>query len=205
MSKMKEIKEAVSTIIEIYIGAKENFKFCCHLHYSKTEMEAQYLKTDRHLQFIRHSLWRLTIIELSKLFSNGTNDVYCLKKLIQNLKPDGAFAQHGINLEKVSQWENLINGKSSIIKNINDLRNKIYAHTDPNREIYKGIEIYFSDISELINITSRLINEISIALKMPTLFFESPSYESQEFDLVTILAEHHQKKINKTLNHMRKK
>ena len=70
MTKVEELKKETWRIVEIYLSAKENFNYCHYLHEPDTREEAEYLKVDRDLRFIRHSLWRLSIIELAKLFSD---------------------------------------------------------------------------------------------------------------------------------------
>ncbi len=197
MLKIEQLREKISTITEIYIGVKENFRFCFHLHHFNSELESKYLAIDKHLQFIRHSLWRLTVIELCKLFSAHKNDKYDIKTLLDNLKPGGHFGKLEFDVVKIQAWGNEVNKKNIVIKNINDLRDKIYAHTDPEREIYRNIDIYFNDVSELLELANQIIQEISIQIKEPLLLFDSPYFESQNFDLVKILAENHYNEIQK--------
>ncbi len=74
---------------------------------------------------------------------------------------------------------------------MNNLRDKLYAHSDPNRAIYRDIDIYFQDISELLEFANEVIEDISLTANEPVLIFDSPYFESQQFDLVKILTRDH--------------
>ncbi len=195
VSKIQELQELINTITEIYIGAKENFRFCYHLHFSERAEEVSYLSIDRHLNFIRHSLWRLTIIELAKLYNTKHNERYSISKLLRSLNRGNHFGNIGVKFKSLAKWQESIDHENNTIRRINDLRDKIYAHTDPNGAIYKNIEIYFSEITRLFDITISIINDLNATYTGNLLIHDSPIFESQDFEIVKVLTANHQKTI----------
>lgn len=196
MSKISELKEKLSGISEIFIRTKENFRFCYHLHISDNSDERDYLKIDRHIYFIRHSLWRMTVIELCKIFSRSPSDNYDLEKIIKALKPDGHFRSIRFDNDLLARWEDEIQSNKELIDKLNGLRNKIYAHSDPDRELYKNIDVYFNDIRNLLLLGETILKGIASKINMPTLIFDSPYFESQEFEIVKVLTQHHKDQIS---------
>src|SRR6478672_11347689 len=130
MSKKGELSEELSRITEIFFNAKENFNYCFYLHKPDTKAESEYLDVDRDLKFIRHSLWRLTIIELAKLFSKKENDRFNLRRFLSKLPPNGYYGGLKISQEKIAEWETLMLNQEKTIDHVLILRDKIYAHTD---------------------------------------------------------------------------
>ena len=191
MAKTAELKEKLSSLTEIFIDTKENFRYCYYLHYSEIEEERKYLAIDRHLQFIRHSLWRLTVIEVCKLFSNRDNDKYNIQRLIKSFKPGKHFGKIGLESSKLSEWENEIANKEKVIENLITLRDKFYAHSDAMGAIDKDVNIYFQDIFELLELANQIIRNVSIKIGEPVLILDSPYFESQELNLVKVLTRDH--------------
>ena len=86
MDKKVEIKNDIWNIWQILITAKDSFQYSFYLHKPDTEEEQDYLNHSPDFIFIRHILWRMCIIELSKLFSNSKdrdrfNIFHFIKKL----------------------------------------------------------------------------------------------------------------------------
>jgi hypothetical protein len=196
MENIEDLRKETFSIIKIYLSAKENFNFCYYLHKPDTKIEAEYLMIDRNLKFIRHSLWRLSIIELAKLFSDRkSTHKFNLLHFLSKLRPEGHYKSFKIDPLKILEWERLIYTNENLIKDIITLRDKIYAHTDPNKEEYNKIEIYFTQIEELFEIVEILLKEVFLIAFSATLDLRTPTFERNSFDLVKILAQEHNRKI----------
>ena len=193
MSLKEVLKAHLWRITEIYFNAKDNYSYCYYFHNPDTNEELDYLKKERNLIFIRHSLWRLTVIELAKLFSTKSNDKFNLLKLISKLKTKGYFGKLKLHQEKIAGWEHYIQSKSTVINNIITLRDKIYAHTDPKKDDYKSIEIYFTQIEELFELVERILIEIEFTAFKVEIFLQSPVFDRTNFKMVKILAEHYKR------------
>lgn len=200
MSRKEQFAKDLEKITKIFFGAKENFNYCYYLHKPKTKTEAEYLDVDRDLKFIRHSLWRLAIIEIAQLFSSRESDKFNLNKLLSKLATGGHYSDLPIDQNKILEWQTLIINKAPLINNVLALRDKIYAHTDPDQERYMEIEIYFKEIEELFEIVASVITQLHSSVLKKTLFLRGPVFDRNRFDLVRILAEEHNKRIAEITN-----
>jgi hypothetical protein len=200
MSPRKQLQDQLWRITEIYLNAKENFNYCYYLHRPDTKEEAEYIAIDRSLLFIRHSLWRLTIIELSKLYSSKENDKFNLHKLVNRFSEEGFCSKLGIDFSDVLIWESQIISKGVAIENVNTLRDKIYAHTDPNKDSYKTIDLFFHDIETLLEIAASIIKDINLKVFAITADLKTPTFDRKDFDMVRILAKCHRAEIDQILN-----
>lgn len=197
MGSLEELKKETWRITEIYLNAKENFNYCYYLHKPNTKAEAEYLNVDRNLKFIRHSLWRLSIIELAKLFSDRkSTDKFNLLFFLSKLKSDGHYKHFNIDPLKIAEWESLVFTNDNLIKDVITVRDKIYAHTDPDKDEYKKIEIYFKQIEDLFEIVEIVLKEVYLVAFSSTLDLRTPTFNRTDFDLVRILAQEHKKKID---------
>lgn len=202
--KKEELRNEIDVITSIYLDAKHNFGYCYYLYKPKTSNETEYLLTDQDLQFIRNSLWRLTIIDLSKLFSKGKNDKFNLKRFINKLKRNNYFGDMNIDEIKVSGWESKISNEAPLIESILKLRDKVYAHTDSNVNLCHNIIIYFTQVEELFKLTENIISEINSTVFDEFTDFTSPLFNRDNFSLIKILAEAHRKRIEEITKHLKK-
>jgi AbiU2 len=200
MNKKDQLRIQVAQIAEIFLTAKENFNYCYYLHNPSTPEESEYLKVDRNLNFIRHSLWRMSVIELVKLYSSKENDKFNLQKILNRLSPGGDYAELGIDYFDIVRWESRLLGKEIAISNIVTLRDKIYAHTDPNKNDYKQLEVYFYDIEELLEIAATIIKDIYLKVFQTTINLKTPTFDRTDFDLVKVLAKAHRDSVQAILD-----
>lgn len=101
--------------------------------------------------------FRISVIELYKLFSNSTNDKYRLRSFIADLKSNRKFAGLNVPGAKITQWEQDFKSHSNLIQHLGDLRNKVYAHTD-HSEV--EAQATFQDIRILIGIAVDILDEV---------------------------------------------
>lgn len=204
--KKKELEEEISNIWDILIYAKDCYQYSFYLHKPETLEETDYLNNSQDFKFIRHILWRMTIIEIAKLFSNSkTRDRYNLKHFINKLKKAGHFGDCKINIITIEKWEEQLLINETLIKDILTLRDKIYAHTDPNKEEYTKIEITFEKIGSLLNIVEDVIQDIYLSVFNSGVDFESPFMDNNRTNIVKILATEKMKRIEELTSKYRNK
>ena len=187
MNKTEELEKKIWSITEIFLETKESFNYCKYFYQQPRESEEYKMaNSDTHIQFIRFSLWRQTIIGLSKLFSDKNTDKFKIRDFINRLKSDGYYGDQSLPSNLIIEWEKQIDSHTILISDILVLRDKIYAHTDPNKNEYQNIMVTFSSIESLMNILSNLI------IKIHSIVFDSdfdlslPS-DSERIDLLSDL------------------
>ncbi len=142
----------------------------------------------------------MTVIELSKLFSSSSKrDRYNLNHFISKLKKDGHFGDMGISLSSIDKWELALRDNKNHIDNILTLRDKIYAHTDPNKDDYKAIDLSFQDVEVLIKIVEDLIKEVYLVVFDAGTDMSTPTFDRSRFDMIRILSSEKRKKLEEIL------
>ena len=195
MTKKEEIKAEIWQIWQILLIAKECHSYSFYMHKPDTKEESDYLQHARDFHFIRHMLWRMTVIELSKLFRNSPhNDRFNLFFFISKLKKGGNFGKLGISDSKIAEWENRINDNSQTISEILILRDKLYSHTAPNKEKHSKSDVTFEHTEELIKIVESVIKEIYSSVFDSHASIGTINFDRNRFKIIEILAEEKNKK-----------
>lgn len=190
MGKKSDLESEISNIWKIFINANECFQYSFYLHNPETQEEFDYLINSNDLQYIGHAMWRLTIIELSKLFSGPkSQDRYNIQYLICKLKKDGIFGNIGFSEETIKNWETKIERNQETIKSILKLRNKIYAHTDSEVEKFLNIELPFKQIESLLEIVKGIIQDVFFLVFNTEAIVETVGFDKERFDIIRVLAE----------------
>jgi len=197
MTKTEEARAEAFRITRIYTVARENFNFCFYLHKPNTDEELKYVTINRHLRFIRISLWRLTVIELVKLFSEKKSDKHALLFFLSKLKKSGYYSALNFDESIINVWVDTINSQTPIIKKIVTLRDKVFAHSDPEEDSFKDIEVTFSQMSELFKIAETILKKIYLDLFGASLDLRTPISDHEEFKFLKILAKEHRERIEK--------
>lgn len=195
--KKDEIKQEIWGIWEILILARECFEYSNYLYNPDTKEESEYLSFSQDFDFIRHILWRMTIIEISKLFAK--RDSFNLKHFIAKLKKAGHFSKAGINEATINKWETELFNNETTVTNILTLRNKIYAHSDLKKDDYNTIQITFQEIAKLILIAENVIKEIYLTVFKADTEMTTIVFDKNNFDIIKILADEKRKSIEALL------
>ncbi len=161
MPDKKEIKDNISAIWKISILAKKCLKYSFYLHKPDTEAELDFLNYSRDFHFIRHILWRNSVIELSKLFnSSPKRDKYNIFHFLNKLKKDQYFGGFDINQAKIESWEKRLEESNETINSLLLLRDKVYGHTD-NESAKSNLDTpTFEQTEKLLLIVENVIQEI---------------------------------------------
>lgn len=189
MNKKDEIKDEIWNIWQINLLAKECFSYAFYFNKPDTKEELNYLNHAGDFHFIRLILWKMTVVELSKLFKNSSNsDRYNIFHFISKLKKGGHFGKMGISAEKISFWEEQIEENSNTITEILKLRDKLYSHTDVNSNRYKVSDITFEKTEKLILIVESIIHEIYSTVFDSHPIMNTVYFNKQNFNLIKVLA-----------------
>ena len=188
-AKKEQIKKEIWSIEQIALEAKQCIAYSYYFYQPKTNDETEYINTSQHLRYLRIIIYKMAIIELVKLFSfSKTNDKYNLIGFIRKLKHDGHYGNFQISNEKILEWETLISQNKSAIICITNLRDKVYAHTDSNKERYLNGDITFDQTNKLIEIAESIIQEIYIKIFDSEVDFSSPIFDRDRFEIVEVLS-----------------
>lgn len=188
--KKAELKKTIGNIWEIVTVLKDCFEYAQYLHLPETEDESDYLNKSRDFKFMRHILWRMTIIDLSKLYSKSKKrDKFNLICFVNNLKRNQYFGQIGISNVIIEEWENRIIDNQKVIETILLLRDKFYAHKDSKIDNLKSLEISFQEIETLIILAEEIIKEIYSAAFNSHAEMRSIFFKRERFNVIKILAE----------------
>lgn len=189
MGKKEEIKENIWEIWKISINAKRFLKYTYYLHKPDTDEEQEYLKTSRDFQFIAHALWRIAVIELSKLFNASKNrDKFNIFHFIKKLEKNGHFRDFKITQAKIDDWYMQIEENRKTIDLITNLRDKVYAHTDGPAEKNGLYTPTFEQTEKLIAIIESVIKEIYSSIFDSHAMTDSPSLELDPSKIIKVLA-----------------
>lgn len=194
----RDLHSDIWSIWKILTNCKENFLYSRYLHKPDTKEEVEYLGCSRHFKFLRHSLWRLSIIELHKLLNKSDRDFYNLFTFIKNLESNN-YLGHNVPTEIITDWRNTLCSKKGITKKILLLRNKLYAHTDPNLDKLL-VDITFEEVQELITVVEKVIKGIYYNSFQSAISIETPVFERGRFDIIKILAKEKNERIQAIRN-----
>ena len=167
MEKIDELKKKTWETIIILLDTKDVFNYCKYLYIPQTQEESELANTNIHIRIIRFTLYKQTIIELSKLLSSSDNDKFRISKYIDALKSDGYYGDLKFPREKIKQYEKDFESVNSIVTDILMLRNKFYAHTE--RILTYANQMYYSDfylfiapplLEKLIKILTNIFIEV---------------------------------------------
>ena len=188
MTKSQELNKELTQVWLILVAAKESFNYCYYMHKPKTDSELQYINESKDFKYIRHLLWRVTIIELAKIFRESKEtDRFNIFHLFNKLKPSGHFKSLQFSDKKLTEYEKSLR-EDNLITQIINLRDKIYAHTDSKTDNLETDLITFSSLENLIYKTERIINEIFEMTLDTSILFDSPVFNRNDFDAFEILA-----------------
>lgn len=189
MPKKEEVKENILAIWKIAILARKCYQYSYYLHKPETSEELEYLNHSKDFQFIRHILWRNTVIELSKLFnSSPKRDKYNIFHFINKLKRNQYFGEFGVSQEKINSWEDGLKDNESLIVKVLLLRDKVYGHTD-GESFKKNLDApTFAETEKLLKIIEDVIREIYFFIFDAEAIIETPFVKKDPSDIIKILS-----------------
>ncbi|MBD8082159.1 hypothetical protein [Chryseobacterium caseinilyticum] len=167
---MDNFKNNLTTILDnisnIYTVANESYLFSKYFNSGKNDSEIRIIESPS-IRFLKHSMWRICIIELDKVFKKSDNHHFSFYEITNIVKQANLKTYH-TNLDNNSlflKWVKDLSKAKSTVTEINKLRNKLYAHTDRNKTaLIEEINLDYSKIEELLEICLLLIKEMNLIL-----------------------------------------
>lgn len=203
MEKKEEFRKILWEIVQVYLLSKEGFLYSKYLHDPSTQLEKDFANSNVHIRMMRHMIWNFCAIELAKLVSNDSRDKLRIKPMLNELKERGEYAELNCPIEEIKYWESLLKNHKKVIHKINLFRNKVYAHTDLDRNKHiNGKSIFFKEVEALNNSIEVILKGIYIHLYDTDFLFKTPGFESRKFNLLEILGSEQKNRISKLSNRL---
>jgi hypothetical protein len=190
----------VWAIWQIFIVCNECYDYAHYFHEPNTTKEIIYIERSKDFRFFRQILWQMTIIELSKLFcSSSQRDRYNLFHLINRLEKNAYYGKLSFDTQTLSKWKIILNKNQGLIENILILRDKFYAHSDPQNEKYSGRIITFKEIKGLLLFVEEVIKEIYHQIFHSEAHIDNLFFDKNNFDLINLLIGEKSRKIDELI------
>lgn len=198
--RKKELEDKLDKITHIYRFVLDVYRYVEYMHKPKTKEEFELIRNSIHsnnLQFIMHSMFRVLIVELAKLYSDSNQDKYRLRKLLDSLKPEGRFQVINFPKADLDLWESKIEKNKNAIKSIKTLRNKFYAHSDFSFYFTEEFNIDLYEIKSLVELAEDIIQKISsFVFDVDYDYSSSPYFDEKRFFILSLLAKAEQMRKN---------
>ncbi len=163
--KKRELHDKLDQIWYITTTAKECLLFSKDLRFSKDQEVNRFLRESSHFTFIHTVLWKQCVIELAKLFSeNKDTHKFNIHHFIHQLGKEGHFSALNYNEASIQSWKERITENDYKIDVVKKLRDKAYAHTDPDFDFSALETPTYREIENLIEIVEEIIHEIGSAV-----------------------------------------
>lgn len=187
-SKRDMLKTDIEIRWKILIIAKETLKFCSSFQNPNTKIERYYVSRDKHLTFIGWSLWRMLIIDLSKLFGDSDNQKYNVMKLLRKLDPAGDYKSLKYAPKYLEGFNRRITELNESIKEISRLRNRFFAHADSDPFIKIETTLTTADCEKLTDLAEEIIRAVASKCIGTDYIVYPLYYNSKDFDMIYTLA-----------------
>ncbi len=191
-SVLKNLQSEIDEIWFIYVYLKDAFAYSYYLHNPATIEEKEYLHLSQDFIFIKHSLFRTTIIELAKLFTKGIkSNNFNIYDFIKKFEKNNSFSSLSIDITQIEKWNLFLNDNENIIKDIQKLRHNYYAHTYKKRKETKfETDFDFKQIKILLTFIEEVISYIYSTFFKSSIELENLTFDVNSFNIIKILAKH---------------
>ena len=200
MSKKEELNKEIEEIWRILVICKESFLYSQYLHQPDTDKERDYIEHSKDFLFIRHTLWRMTIVELTKLLRSSNSHRFNIFHFIKKMKIGEYYAPVPVSEQTISKWEALLEENKALIQDVVNLRDKLYAHTDPTNETYINPELTFENTETLIKIIETVVQDIHFHVFDTEAIMQPLYFDKSRFNIIKILADEKERRITQIGN-----
>ena len=183
MDKKLEFELKIIRIHRIYIASKENSNYSQYLLTWNNECEKEYITKSSHLRYISHSLWRISIIEACKLVVKSRNNHFNLFHLIDFIEKN---LLSYVTLNDIEKWHKTLMNAQKEISLLQQIRDKIYAHTDESTPLIQHIDR--ETLNSVLDATWVVIFEMASKISGAHLSSGLPFFEGQILNIVEVLA-----------------
>ena len=186
MGKKDLLQGDLDKVHKCLVNIIQSFEFCYYLNYPKNndkldEKNFKYISRSGFFTFTRYALWRVAIVELSKLLNPvKTTDKYNIYHILNKLKKDGDYRSLKCDQEIIIKWEEILSQHSKSIVEVRSLRMKLYSHIDHDyKKIIEESNLTLRETQSLINAIVLIITEIYFVLFDRSISF-GPIYPDKE-------------------------
>ena len=124
-----------------------------------------YIKNmDTFFAYTRVIYWRVTVLELSKLFLG--REKFSLHKILNKLDISGEYRSLKFDAKRIHTWKTELEALRPLINNLQNQRDNIYAHEDDPEDAIRN-EASLHDVKELLKIATAIIREVDVFLLKP--------------------------------------
>ena len=183
MGKRKELEKELDRMAAILYGASENFEYFHYLTSPLPQDEYDFVEANSFLRHLRYLSWQMTVIELVKLVSSSENQKFNIFKLLKKFE-NGHYKTIEVHEVCPPLWEGSILKHGNTIVVLNEVRDRIYAHTDRDTHELGQKSFPILGIRELIHdlqSTLNFIAESTIGKRYP---IPELYYLRKDFDLL---------------------
>ena len=168
---LSKLKQHTKEINDIMLLAQSSFKIVAYLYRERSGFEIEVVNQNQFLKYSAESHWRIYVTELAKLFAARDSDWFNLNRFIRKFKKGMEYEVEQIDEHSILIWEQQLELQKAQIDNLLLQRDKLYGHTDKNREGVKN-KLTFADAKELLRIVQRIVSEIYTVV-----FGQYPSFD----------------------------
>lgn len=203
--RKQKMHQEIWSMWQILQDVQECYSLTKYLNKPDSQEELDYINLSLHFRFIRSLSWKMTVIELAKIFISSNNHHFNLKHFIDKLKQGQELSDCALNKNKIKLWEEKLIANQKLIKQLQTQRDKFYAHTDKDREENSFDEILFSEIDNLISLAESVIREIYSIVLDAQAEIENVVFENGKFPHIKILVEEGKRKRQEMIEMYNKK
>lgn len=177
MSKKDKLSAKMDYITDVFVLAQDMYLYVDYLCYPETQEEKNLVNKSihaAHIDRISHYVFRAMVSEVAKLYSQSEKETFSLRKLIRSLDKNGEFRSLGFPNKIVEKWCDEMDLQNELIERITILRDKVYAHTDPYKEMWMK-DVSLKEIKGLIYFAATIIK--TIFSELFDTYFDTNSYQ----------------------------
>ncbi|WP_293886378.1 MULTISPECIES: hypothetical protein [unclassified Sphingobacterium] len=166
MGKKNQFQDELNVRWSILVIVKQVAKSANYFFNPPSKLESNFINRRIELTFVRWAIWRLLIIEISKLVSSSESQKFNVNKLINKLKPGGFYSNLEFDANMLEDYQKRLELHKGLIEEIEKFRNKVYAHNDespflnlePNFSIDDCIDLIFLIEEFIAYLGSKILN-----------------------------------------------
>lgn len=158
--KVRSIKEEIWLIYQIYMNAQQALRIVKEIVWPDNNLNRDFVKN--HNQFLQYTsiiCWRNCVTETCKLVVDRNSEHYNLWQLNRDIYKGSVFADVTFEVKMLIKWRLALVSRRSIIRNLKEQRDKLYAHTDRDiRDI--GNQVKIGEMEEMLNTIFDIIHDL---------------------------------------------
>lgn len=164
----QDVKSRLAITADLIQSARYSLMDSYHMIHTPTSELFVLVNRDKFLSRTRVQLWRISVIELCKVFSRSRNEDFRISKLLRDVvtRYDDINWKNHIKSD-VDAFSEILDSSSisSIVDDLIELRNQHYAHSDksPNKHHHE-IKLYYEQMLTLILLAEQIVDKLNFGI-----------------------------------------